>query len=40
MKRILCIILALGMLTGTMAFAVAEADDDIQFSEEELRELQ
>ena len=40
MKRILCIILALGMLTGTMAFAVAEEDDDIQFSDEELREMQ
>ena len=41
MKRILCIILALGMLTGTMmSFAAAEEDEDIQFSDEELREMQ
>ena len=40
MKRILCIILALGILTGTMSFAVAEEDEDFQFSDEELREMQ
>ena len=40
MKRILCIILALGILAGTMSFAVAEEEDEFQFSEEELREMQ
>ena len=34
MKRILCIILALGILAGTMSFAVAEEDEDFQFTDE------
>ena len=40
MKRILCIILALGLLAGTMFSAYAEEDDDIQFTEDDLREMQ
>ena len=40
MKRILCIILALGILAGTLAFAVAEEDEDVQFTDEELRAME
>ena len=40
MKRILCIILALGILAGTPAFAVAEEDEDVQFTDEELRAME
>ena len=40
MKRILCIILALGILAGSFCFAVAEEDEDVQLSEEDLREME
>ena len=39
MKRILCIILALGLLAGTVSFAYAE-EDEIQFTDEELKEME
>ena len=39
MKRILCIILALGLLAGTISFAYAE-EDEIQFTDEELKEME
>ena len=40
MKRILCIILALGMLAGTFSFAIAEEDEEVQLTEEDLREME
>lgn len=40
MKRILCILLGLCLLLGTVSFSVAEEDDDVQFTDEELREME
>ena len=41
MKRILCILLGLCLLTGIVYSAIAEDDeDDVQFTEEELREME
>ena len=40
MKRILCILLGLCLLTGMTSFAIAEEDDDVQFTDEELREME
>ena len=39
MKRILCIILALGILFGTMSFTIAE-EDEVEFTEEELKAME
>ena len=45
MKRILCILLGISLLLGTVSFAWAEEDgeegeDDIEYSAEELAEME
>ena len=40
MKRILCILISLSLLAGMVSLALAEEDDEVQFSEEELREME
>lgn len=42
MKRILCILLSLGLLLGTVSFAYAEegGEEDVQFSAEEEKEIE
>ena len=40
MKRFLCILLALGLLAGAVSFAFAEEPEDVEFTDEELREME
>ena len=42
MKRFLCLILSLSLLTGTVCFALAEEaeEEDVEFSDEELAEME
>ena len=41
MKRILCMLLCLSLLTGLVSFAYAEDDeDDVEYSDEELKEME
>ena len=40
MKRLICIILALGLLLGTAGFAAAEEDEEVEFTAEELQEME
>lgn len=40
MKRLICIILALGLLMGTAGFAAAEEDEEVEFTAEELQEME
>ena len=39
MKRIICILLGLSLLLGTVSFAYAE-EDDVDYSDEELAEME